>query len=365
MSPGEGLQIGSMRPSIAMLLVLLALAPAAYPCTTFCQLRDGEAIFGRNYDFEFGDAWLLVNQRGVNKRSVAGDLSWTSRYGSVTFNQYGKEFPMDGMNEAGLVVALMWLDGTEYPAPDLRPRLGVLEWIQYQLDNRASVAELVAAAESVRVQGGTPIHYLVADRTGAAATIEYLDGRLVVHQGASLPAAVLANSRYDVSVAYLGGFAGFGGSKPAPAGPGSLERFARAAILARQPSTAAPVDRAFEILGSVAQANTRWSVVYEATKGTVTWTTRTRQARRWVAMAGLDFACGGRTRGIDANAGVSGDVASRLVAYGSEENLTQLLVAYASTSFLQSVPRASIEATAAHAWSFDCSPGRRLRGARR
>ena len=62
-------------------------------------------------------------------------ISWVSQYGSITFNQYGKEFPTGGMNEKGLVVELMWLDGTIYPQPDERPAIGVLQWIQYQLDN--------------------------------------------------------------------------------------------------------------------------------------------------------------------------------------------------------------------------------------
>jgi choloylglycine hydrolase len=26
---------------------------------------------------------------------------WTSRYGSITFNQYGREFPSGGINEKG------------------------------------------------------------------------------------------------------------------------------------------------------------------------------------------------------------------------------------------------------------------------
>ena len=43
------------------------------------------------------------------------------------------------MNEKGLVVELMWLDGTTYPQPDERPSVGVLQWIQYQLDNYSTI----------------------------------------------------------------------------------------------------------------------------------------------------------------------------------------------------------------------------------
>src|SRR5688500_10637434 len=110
-----------MRTVIVAFTLLIA-ATSAYPCSTFCLARDAEVLFGRNYDFEIGQGYVMTNRRGLQKSSMAGTLSWVSRYGSVTFNQWGREFPMDGMNEAGLVIALMWLEGSEYPR-DQRPAL--------------------------------------------------------------------------------------------------------------------------------------------------------------------------------------------------------------------------------------------------
>src|SRR5262245_53683429 len=158
---------------LAVLAILAALGGDAVvdACTTFC-LRDGShVVFGRNYDFGIGDGLVIVNKRNVEKTSAMGDhpARWTSRYGSVTFNQFGREFPTGGINEKGLVVELMMLHGSRYPDADARPTVGVLEWIQYQLDNRATVAELLAAGDDIRIQGETPLHYLVADPTGAAA----------------------------------------------------------------------------------------------------------------------------------------------------------------------------------------------------
>src|SRR4029078_10550574 len=98
---------------------------------------------------------------------------WRSRYGSITFNQYGKEFPTGGMNEKGLVVELMWLDETKYPSADKRPAIGVLQWIQYQLDNSTTIDEVIATDKKLRISatGTTPLHYLVADAYGKVATI--------------------------------------------------------------------------------------------------------------------------------------------------------------------------------------------------
>ena len=55
--------------------------------------------------------------RMVDGRSIenGGTISWTSKFGNVTFNQYGKEFPTGGMNENGLVIELMWLNEARYP----------------------------------------------------------------------------------------------------------------------------------------------------------------------------------------------------------------------------------------------------------
>jgi choloylglycine hydrolase len=106
--------------------------------------------------------------------------------------------------------------------------------------------------------GSRGIHYLIADRTGRAVTIEYLGGALVTHSGATLPVSVLANHSYDQSVAYLSNIIGFGGRQPVPAGIESLERFARAASMVRQTGSGADaVARAFAILDSVRQPITR------------------------------------------------------------------------------------------------------------
>ena len=116
------------RPFLTFLLAALGIALGmtvpADACTTFCLRDDGRILFGKNYDWNVGDGLLVVNQRGIARQADMPDdrpASWVSRYGSVTFNQYGRDFPSGGMNEAGLVIELMWLEGSRYPAPDQRP----------------------------------------------------------------------------------------------------------------------------------------------------------------------------------------------------------------------------------------------------
>ena len=108
--------------TLACFVVFTFLAPLkGQTCTTFCLDHGDRPVFGRNYDWTVEDGLVIINKRGVTKASTLGRLAWTSKYGSATFNQYGREFPIGGMNEAGLVVESMVLLETEYPLPDTRP----------------------------------------------------------------------------------------------------------------------------------------------------------------------------------------------------------------------------------------------------
>ena len=73
-------------------------------------------------DWMTGEGLVIVNKRNVSKTAFlkpewddnGQPASWTSKYGSVTFNFIGREFPFGGMNESGLVITCMWLETTEW-----------------------------------------------------------------------------------------------------------------------------------------------------------------------------------------------------------------------------------------------------------
>jgi len=101
---------------LSALLVLVVSLNSSFACTTFCLRTSDHVLFGRNYDWNIGDGLIFVNKRGLAKTSNGSEApnsaKWTSRYGSVTFNQYGRENPTGGMNEACLVVVELWRDET-------------------------------------------------------------------------------------------------------------------------------------------------------------------------------------------------------------------------------------------------------------
>jgi penicillin V acylase-like amidase (Ntn superfamily) len=157
---------------------------SGYACTTFIVGERDSQLFGRNYDRGFGDGYVIANKRGVYKAAFKSGLdgengqpaAWTSRFGSLTFNQYGREFPQGGMNEAGLVVETMALMCTRFPAPDSRPYFpSPLLWRQYLLDTCSSVRDVIESDSKVRISydasKGIGIHLQILDREGNAAII--------------------------------------------------------------------------------------------------------------------------------------------------------------------------------------------------
>jgi choloylglycine hydrolase len=322
-------------------------------CTTFCVTSDGQVLFGRNYDFDFGRGVLLVNPRGLHKTGMQPQgPRWTARHGSLTFNQFGRDQPMGGMNEAGLVVELMWHDQAQYPAADSRAPVGVLEWIQYQLDTAATVDDVLKSDRRVRISGQTPLHYLVSDAAGQAATIEFLNGSLHARTGATLAARVLANDTYDKE---LDGWRRRQGTRAG--GPSSQARFARAAdavasFHATTPSDA--IDRAFAILADVAQSNTRWSIVYDQTARAVRFRTDTHAPIRHLALSRIDFTCRAGARGLDLNARLQGDVAAALEPYTQAKNRALIEASYRDFSATRRTPASEIDRDSAHPFTASC-----------
>jgi penicillin V acylase-like amidase (Ntn superfamily) len=346
---------------IAVILISLA-ANTAFTCTTFCFADKGKIVFGRNYDWDIGNGMLMINKRGMSKIAMSQDdeksAKWISKYGSLTFNQYGREFPTGGMNEKGLVVELMMLNESIYPDPDRRPVVGCLEWIQYQLDNGASVADVIQNSQAIRISSRVKLHFLVSDRSGACITVEFLNGRFVPHYGENLPVAVLTNDTYDRSVAYLRTLDGFGGTAPTPSGIGSLERFGRAATLLKNyqsNSNKDIVSYSFDVLANVAQGDyTKWSIVYEPVNLRLHFRTSTNTQIKHVDFSKFDFSCATPVKVLNVNSTQLGDVSQRFIKYSTSINHNLVQQSYQSTPFLADTPQSEIDLVSEHPETFSC-----------
>lgn len=311
-----------------------------------------------------GDALLVVNKRGVKKTAYlissyeeASPAVWISKYGSVTFNQYGCGFPQGGINEAGLVVEAMLLPGTLYPAMDSRPGVTATQWRQYQLDNHSTVDEVIASGSKIRIprkknKSTRGVHFLVSDKSGKCAVIEFLAGKMVVYTGDTMPVMALTNSRYAKSLEYWKK-----GTAPWFDKYKSFTRFIRAADMVREYGAKAsrpPVDYAFDILLQVSQSSTKWSIVYDQNNLRVHFITKTNKKIRTVNLNKLDFSCGTPVRVLDANDDLAGDVTDKFQAYTQKINRDLIDASFDRTPSLRYVTSEELDRLSSYPDSMTC-----------
>lgn len=198
----------------ALALGLLASVGTAVACSRFTyEGAAGSYYVGRSMDWmeDIGtNLWSfprgMARDGGVGPRS----LKWTSKYGSVIATAYDIG-TADGLNEAGLVANLLYLAESDYgdPAASGKPLISLGAWAQYALDNFATVSEAVEAlrqepfvilpAPAPNGKAGT-VHLALTDATGDNAILEYVAGKLVIHQGRDY--RVMTNSPvYDQQLA--------------------------------------------------------------------------------------------------------------------------------------------------------------------
>jgi hypothetical protein len=244
-------------------------AVPAWACSLFAALGDAEGmLYGRNFDWEFSPALLLfadppdgyasvsmvdmayLGFRGEEAMAV-DDLSITERLGLLD----APFLPFDGMNEHGLAVGMAAVPAGNMEPDPQKPTVGSLGIIREMLDHARTVDEALALVESynVNMEGGPPIHYLVADRTGKALLLEFYAGALHV-----LP----NESPWHQATNFLRASA-----------PGDARgQCARYDALTRRLTEAdgrLTVPEALDLLSTVSQQNTQWSVVYGLHSGEV------------------------------------------------------------------------------------------------
>ena len=348
-------------------VVCLALLPAheSQACTTFLLKTERGLRVGKSYDWHTAQGRVIWNPAGLSKEALLlapGDkpARWTARHASLTFNQYGREMPNGGMNTAGLVVEIMWLDSSEYPATDDRPALGELQWIQHVLDQAATVDEAIGLARQVRVRPlYGKVHYLACDRGGACASFEYIDGRLEVRSGDDLPVPTLTNDSYDDSLSRLRYHRGFGGSNPLPLGKGSPERFVRASARAQALAARPPKElthATFRTLDSVRNGDyTKWQIVYDPIGLSVAFRTLHTPTIKRIALAGLDPGCDQPALALDIDHRPAGDAAAKLSPWTAADNASLLRASLKPMLAGKSIPADSPQMLTRYAEAARCA----------
>jgi penicillin V acylase-like amidase (Ntn superfamily) len=338
--------------ALLLIGVMCWASSSGLPCSTFV-LRDGKQMYlGRNWDHFSSLGLIIVNKRDMLKKALLAPpekpVQWISRYGSVTFNQIGKEFPFGGMNEKGLVVEMMWLEETQYPEPDERPAIMELQWIQYQLDNCATVQEVIQSEKTLRIsQNVSKQHYLICDRFGNTATVEFIKGKMIFNSGEYLPVEALTNNTYETCIELYNEYKTYNLDKQiAHTTLGSRDRFIKLARRLndyRAEDIGPPVEYAFDMLASVGVGKvigkcTGWSIVYDVMNLRIYFKTFENRNIRTVNAMNFDFSGSSPSMMLNMNKTGEGDVSDDFELYsraGNDSLLQSVLTLYEKMGFIQ------------------------------
>ena len=187
--------------------LLSASTAPVLACTTFrIQAQDGSWITGRSMEFGINlDSKLMVVPVGYELAIRSPDFkvlkTFKAKVGFVGLSTLGFDISTDGINEAGLSANALFIPGfVKYPAFDPKANqpvdnLNLVNWI---LSSFKTVAEVREALPSVNVftaavpqLGDQPLHWSIRDAQGASIVVEYVDGKLNIHDN---PLGVLTNS---------------------------------------------------------------------------------------------------------------------------------------------------------------------------
>lgn len=240
-----------------------------WACSLFAALADpGNRLYGRNFDWDYSPALVLFTQPQGGYASLSlVDIAFLGYEGDLAKGLTEKPLnallplldapylPFDGMNEMGLVVGMAAVPPGEVPPDPHKPTSGSLGIIRLMLDQAADVAEAVAILQAYNIdfEGGPPIHYLLADRSGQAALVEFSQGQVHILTNAD-PWHQATN--FLVSAA--------GGS-----GVGHCSRYDAIQARLSELQGALNPQQALDLLGDVSQEGTQWSVVYGLIRGEV------------------------------------------------------------------------------------------------
>ncbi len=239
---------------------------SAHACTAVAALHpEGNPIFGKNEDWHGRSTLLLFTDSPDGYASVslvdltvlglhAGELEWMDRLLMLQ----APYIPFDGLNEYGVAIASMTDYSGKAGVDPLKPTLGSLHLIRLVLDHAQSVDDAIALISQhnidLRYGGAPPLHYLVADSSGSAAVIEFVDGETVFTRN-EVPWQVATN------------FTVVG--KSLAEAKAWCWRYKKAYEFLSQAEGNLTPEEMLWILEEVSQDNTRWSTVFDMRTGVV------------------------------------------------------------------------------------------------
>lgn len=163
-----------------------------FGCTTFAaDTPNGHALMGRNFDMPDTPAMLVRTNPRNGYKSISMVSLLFFRFNSENpvdtlaekLTTFGAVYlPMDGMNEKGLAVSVMQVNGSPVDQQTDKTDITTSTAIRLLLDKAATVEEAVEllGQYDMHSTSGTSYHFMIADARGNSAVVEYVNNEMVV-----------------------------------------------------------------------------------------------------------------------------------------------------------------------------------------
>lgn len=228
----------------------------------------GEALFGRNFDWNTCNAMVIQNQPENGYCSISTvNMDFISMSG-ISLSALPDEIqalaglyaPLDGLNEMGLAVSVnMIQDNAAIEQNTDKPDVTTTTAVRLLLDRAADVEEAVDLLSNYDLHAsfGYMVHFAIADKSGRSVVVEYVNNEMIVTETSAVTNFYLAEGEKN--------------------GIGTQQSHERYEILINRlkDSETMEMDDVRDALDSVSKDNfgefesTEWSIVMNQTTGEV------------------------------------------------------------------------------------------------
>lgn len=238
-----------------------------FACTLFAaSAPDGSALVARNFDWDPGPASVMESTLSSGRQTLAvTDLRYSGIESESDLDDQTKAaglgraeaYAFDGINDAGVFIGLAADYQAEPNVASGRKWIGGLSIQRMVLDHAESLEDALDLFDDHNVDftGGPGLHYLLADRSGAKAVVEFDAGTMqVIRPPQGQPWMCLENFHMSTT--------------PADQRSGQ-RRYSTCADTLSSAEGKVSVDEAVGLLDDVRQSHTQWQSVYDLSKGTL------------------------------------------------------------------------------------------------
>ncbi len=175
-------------------LIDMGISDPEIACSSFtAKTKDGDVVFGRNYDFSKTNTCIVFTEKNEGRHSTISTVDLQFLGIDVNKNIEGlmdkitclaaAYAPLDGINDAGVScgIYMTYQGGEETVATDQntdKPDFTSTTLLRLILDYADNVEEAVeiASAYDLHDSAKTSYHYMVADASGKSAVLEWVNG---------------------------------------------------------------------------------------------------------------------------------------------------------------------------------------------